>query len=215
MLLGQVLACLYRDAGALRRAGWRGLLAVRAEDWAWTRHVLRHPAAAFRPASDAVEHSAQTFRSSQIHVILQMMAMSYVVSGVSKLWRSEGAWLSEVRNIPLQFEKNRLNEYHDTLIMPLQSSTDRMADWIGQHPNLAGALFGIGLFLELFAFLGLWNRRTMALFGFSLMLMHMMISDLMNLGFYYHKAALLLFWINVPYWIHAFRHRKSTHCHAA
>lgn len=209
MLLGQVLACLYRDAQAIYRRGWRGPVAVRLEDWTWLRHLVRHPGAAFRRASDSVETDAQTFRSSQVFTILQMMAMSYVVSGISKIWRSEGAWLSEVRNLPLQFEKNRLNEFHDTLVMPPQTSADAMAEWISHHPNWAGALFGGGLFFELFAFLGLWNRRVLALFGTCLITMHVMISDLMNLGFFYNKWTLFLFWVNVPFWLHAFLHRKT------
>lgn len=209
MLLGQVLACLYRDAAALRRAGPRGLLAVRLDDWAWARHLGRHPTAAFRRASGSLESAAQTFRSSQIYTILQMMAMAYTVSGISKLWRSEGAWLAEVRNLPLQFEKNRLNEFHDTLVMPAQTSADAMADAISRHPNLAGALFGVGLFLELFAFLGLWNRLTLALFGLSLIAMHVMISDLMNLGFFFNKWALFLFWVNLPFWLYALQQRKN------
>ena len=209
MLLGEVLACLYRDAQALRRGGWRGPIAVRLEDWAWLRHLIRHPEAIFRRAKNAVELSAQSFRSLQIWTILQMMAMSYVVSGISKLWRSEGAWLSEIRNLPLQFAKNRLNEYHDTLIMPPQTSADAMAEWISQHPNLAGVFFGGGLFLELFAFIGLWNRRTMLCFGLALITMHIMISDLMNLGFFYNKWTLLVFWVNPLFWLWALRHRKS------
>ena len=209
MLLGQVLACLYRDVHALRRAGWRGLLAVRLEGWEWWLHLRRHPAAAFHRASGSLETAAQSFRSSQIHTILQMMAMAYVVSGVSKVWRSDGAWLAEVRHLPLQFEKNRLNEFHDTLVMPPPTTADAMASWISHHPNLAGALFGVGLFLELFAFVGLWNRRLMALFGLALISMHVMISELMNLGFYYNKWALFLFWVNVPFWLHALRHRIS------
>lgn len=208
MLLGQVLACLYRDVQSVVRRGWKGPLAVRLEDWEWFRHLARRPAAAFRRASGSTELQAQTFRSAQIWIILQMMAMSYVVSGISKLWRSGGTWLAEVRHLPLQFEKNRLNEFHDTLSMPPQTSADAMAEWISHHPKLAGALFGVGLFLELFAFLGLWNRRLMAFFGLGLITMHVMISDLMNLGFFYNKWTLLVFWVNVPFWAYALFHPK-------
>ncbi len=208
MLLGQVLACLARDLSALRRLGWRGPLTVRKEDWQWFLHLLAKPTAAFRYAADSMETAAQTFRSSQIWTVLQMMAMTYVVSGISKLWRSDGAWVSEVRNLPLQFEKNRLNEFHDTLVMPPATTADTMAAWISQHPTLAGMFFGIGLFLELFAFLGLWNRRLMAVFGLSIIAMHLMISDLMNLGFFYNKFTLLVFWVNVPFWIWAAAHRQ-------
>lgn len=208
MLLGQVLACLYRDIQSIRREGWRGPLKVRQGDWRWLRHVLQRPAAAFRHAADSLETAAQNFRSLQIWTILQIMAMTYVVSGVSKVWRSGGAWLSEIRHLPLQFEKNRLNEFHDTLSMPPQAAADAMAEWISRHPNLAGILFGGGLFLELFAFVGLWNRRLMALFGLSIITMHVMISELMTLGFYYNKFTLFLFWVNVPFWLWALANRK-------
>lgn len=203
LLIGQVLGCLYSDAKAFRRGGWRGLLALRIESWEWLRHLIRHPGAGFRKAEDSGEAGPQEFRSLLIYTTQQMLALLYVVSGITKIWRSEGAWLSDVRNIPLQFEKNRMNEYYDTLVMPPQTSAEAMADWIGHHPLLAGVFFSGGLFLELFAFLGLWNRRMGVVFGMAIILMHIAISDLMNLGFAYNKWALFLLWVNVPFWIWA------------
>lgn len=216
MLIGQVLACLYADAGAVRRAGWRGPLALRMDRWTWLQHLARHPAAGFRHAGDTAEMEAQTFRSTLIYITQQMIAVQYVVSGITKVWRSDGSWLADVRNIPLQFEKNRMNEYYDTLVMPPQTSAGAMADWIGHHPVLAGVFFSGGLFLELFAFLGLWNRRLLAVFGLGIIAMHTAISDLMNLGFAFNKWALFFFWVNVPFWILAMiRHWKHPRSHEA
>ena len=60
--------------------------------------------------------------------------------------------------------------------------------------------FSIGLALELFAFVALFNRGFMALAGIGLMLMHISISQVMNLGFFYNKWMLAIFWVNVPFW---------------
>lgn len=207
VLIGHILGLLYADFRALRRGGFRELVNARLDRWRWVAHVARHGAAAFRRAANRVESAAQELRSTVIFTMLQATAVLYVVSGISKLWRSKGRWLAEVTNIPLQMEKNRLNEYHDTLVMPPETVADRAAAWIAQHPLLAAGFFGGGLFLELFAFLGLWNRRLCALFGAGLILMHVIISDLLNLGFFYNKWVLFLLWVNVPFWMYALARR--------
>lgn len=201
LLIGQVLGCLYMDFKAVRRAGWKGLWAARLEQWEWLRHVLRHPAAAFRKGDDGAELPAQLLRNSLVYTTQQLLAVVYVVSGITKLWRSDGGWISEVRNLPLQFEKNRMNEYYDTLIMPPQTAADSMGEWIANHPHLAGIFFGGGLFVELFGFLALWNRRMGVIIGLGAIAMHLAISRLMSLDFIYNEWALLIFWVNVPFWI--------------
>ena len=38
-------------------------------------------------------------------------------------------------------------------------------------------------------------------FGIGLIVMHLMIADLMNLHFYYNRMVVLLFYVNVPFWL--------------
>ena len=61
--------------------------------------------------------------------------------------------------------------------------------------------FGIGFVLELFAFAALLNRRLMALFGIGLIGLHVMVSHFMQLGFFFNKFALLIVFVNVPFWL--------------
>lgn len=207
-LLAAWLGHVFFYLRTLRERGMSGLLQEWKRHWTWPSWLMKNPAAITRAAAGGMERAAESLRSTVIYTVQQFVACGYVVSGISKLWRSEGRWMSDVLNIPLQFEKNRLNEYHDKLIPPPDAGA-RMAEWIGMHPALAGGMFGIGLFLELFCFLALWNRRMLAAFGIGLIVMHLMIADLMNLHFYFNRSVLLLFYVNVPFWLILLLKRKS------
>lgn len=137
--------------------------------------------------------------SGVIYVIQQLVATAYVVSAISKLIRSEGQWVSTLPNIALQLQKTRMMEHYNTL-----APVPELAGWaitmVREYPTVAMVFFSIGLALELFAFVALFNRGFMALGGLGLMLMHVSISQVMNLGFFYNKWILVIFWVNVPFW---------------
>ena len=137
--------------------------------------------------------------SSVIYIIQQMIATAYVVSAISKLVRSEGQWVATLPNIALQLQKTRMMEHYNTL-----NPVPELAGWaitmVRDYPGVAMVFFSIGLALELFAFVALFNRGFMALTGIGLMLMHISISQVMNLGFFYNKWMLAIFWVNVPFW---------------
>ncbi len=203
VLLGQLLGISYHYMAAWRRGG---LVRAWRAQWAWFPYLLRNRrAAAVTDPASPLEADAFSLRSFQINTMLQATAAAYVVSGISKLVRSGGAWLSEIGNIPLQFEKNRLNrvaDVADPAAGAISDFAERAGAWIGDHPSLAACFFGVGLFLELFAFMGIWNRRAALLFGLGIILMHSGISMLMNLGFFYNKWIVALLWVNVPWWIY-------------
>ncbi|MDB6140156.1 MAG: hypothetical protein JWO94_3228, partial [Verrucomicrobiaceae bacterium] len=78
-------------------------------------------------------------------------------------------------------------------------------EWLGKvtqnivdHPNLARIVFGGGLFVELFAFAVLLNRRWAFVGGLVIIAMHCSISEVMDLHFEYHMAAALIFLVNLP-----------------
>ncbi|CAN5455354.1 hypothetical protein BH23VER1_BH23VER1_00210 [soil metagenome] len=135
-----------------------------------------------------------------IHASQQLIAAAYVVSGISKLVATGGMWVRDIPNIALQFEKNQLMEYYNTLVPPAEAANRGAIGFIAEHPDLARLLFGGGLALELFAVLALWNRGMLALFGIGLWLLHASISELMHLGFAYNKWVLAIFFINLPFW---------------
>jgi hypothetical protein len=137
--------------------------------------------------------------SSVIYITQQMIGTAYVVSGISKLVRSEGEWVATLPNIALQLQKTRMMDHYNSL-----EPVPELAGWaitmVREYPGVAMVFFSIGLALELFAFVALFNRGFMALAGIGLMLMHISISQVMNLGFFYNKWMLAIFWVNVPFW---------------
>ncbi len=138
--------------------------------------------------------------SLQVYLSQQLIAAAYVVAGLTKLIRSDGRWLAEVGNLPMQIEKGIDKTYYDTLQRPAEGTVPWMVRVMEDWPVLARLMLGGGWFLELFAFLALWNRWALAVFGVGLILMHETISAAMGLGFAYNKAVLLVFFVNLPYW---------------
>jgi hypothetical protein len=59
----------------------------------------------------------------------------------------------------------------------------------------------LGYYIELLAFLALFNRKAALIMGLGLMSLHAFIFLIMNLPFYYFEAVDFLFFVNLPYWI--------------
>lgn len=142
-----------------------------------------------------------------IYITQQLMATAYVVSAISKLVRSEGEWVASLPNIALQLQKTRMMAHYNTL-----EPVPELAGWaitmVRDFPAVAVAFFSAGLALELFAFVALFNRAFMLLAGLGLILMHVSITQVMNLGFFYNKWLLAIFWINLPFWCVAVARRS-------
>jgi hypothetical protein len=128
----------------------------------------------------------------------QGIMAGYVVSGISKLLFSEGSWLTSARYLPLHIVKNRDMELYDKLDANAVS-----LEWLPQlmmeHPVWCIVIFGLALPMELFAFLGLCNRRSAAFFGLGLIAFHETVTQLMSLSFIFNKALLLVFFV-APWW---------------
>lgn len=129
----------------------------------------------------------------------QLIAASYVASAITKLWISGGNWLKETPYFGLQIAKATGQAYYEWLQPP-----DNAA-WLGQflfdHPSIATLLIGVALPLELFAFLGLHNRRAALFFGVCLAGFHCSVTEIMHLGFVFHKVILFWFFANVAWWL--------------
>ena len=67
----------------------------------------------------------------------------------------------------------------------------------------AGPLFffGLALPLELFAFLGLRNRRIALVFGLGLIAFHESVSVLTHLAFIFNKLLLLFLFVSPQWWL--------------
>ena len=195
-LLGVAIAGGADAVQAWRRGELRQRLGQR---WQWLGKLWKAPQCAWQKATEPLELAEERARSLTIYLVQQLMATAYVVSGISKLWISHGQWFTDVRFIGLQFEKNRLLKYYQTLEPP--PVIPWAAELVNAHPALTCGFFSVGLLLEVFCFIALFNRGLLAGFGLGLIAMHLLIAQLMALEFHYNEWLLAIFYINVPFWL--------------
>ncbi len=132
-----------------------------------------------------------------IYVTLVVFTASYVVCGYTKLNNSDWEWIQRVPNLALELQKSNWSAYYDTLT-PVPESLNTVVKLMTEYPNTARLLFGAGLFIELFAFVALIGRRWCFVTGIVIIIFHLSVSRLMQLDFYYHMAAALIFLVNLP-----------------
>lgn len=131
----------------------------------------------------------------------QTVAATYVVSAISKLIESKGDWISDTPYFGLQIVKSNNMGFYDWLVPRTDGVGASLGQWFVDHPMASVVIFGAALPLELLVFLGLNNRRIALFFGLSLYVFHSTVTEMMQLGFLYHKMLLLALFINPPWWI--------------
>ncbi len=131
----------------------------------------------------------------------QSLAATYVVSAVTKLIESRGDWFSDTPYFGLQVVKSEGMGYYDWLMPRISGGTAWLGQWMVDHPMATAVILAGALPLELLAFLGLNNRRSALFFGCALLLFHSTVTEVMQLGFLYHKLLLLALFINPAWWL--------------
>jgi len=129
-----------------------------------------------------------------------LILFAYCASGVTKLINSHGQWLWRSQHLVIELVSSRRFDYYRNLD-PEFAGDPPIAGWLLRHPFLTQVLFGYGLFIELFAFLGLRDRKWSAIMGLALIALHVGADQVMDLGFYHHQALCLIFLVNVPGWL--------------
>jgi hypothetical protein len=147
--------------------------------------------------------SSQVFRDSSMFLCQQMIAASYVITGLTKFEKSKGHWIEDSPNLVVQFDKNLQMDFYNHLQPPDERMTQWMTNFLTNYPSLGMIIFGSALLLEFLAFFALFNRSIMALWGLALIAMHLSISVIMKLDFFYNEMVLLIFFVNIPFWIRA------------
>ncbi len=135
----------------------------------------------------------------------------YVTSAITKIFKSHGRWLWDSRYFAKSVQKVWRQLALDNPSLDKFSGTSPWATWLAAHPMATRALFAPGFFLELLAFLMLWNRAWAAGLGLALVLMHVGIGIIMQLYFPEFELLVLIFAVNVPYWWLRLRARRLTH----
>lgn len=131
----------------------------------------------------------------------QAFVATYVVSAITKLIESGGDWFSDTPYFGLQVVKSDGMGFYDHLVPRVSESSAWLGQWMVDHPMLTAVFLSAALPLELFAFLGLHNRRIAFLFGVSLYIFHSTVTEVMQLGFLYHKLILLALFVNPLFWV--------------
>ena len=132
-----------------------------------------------------------------VHVSMVVFVAAYVVSAWMKLDNSDLKWIQRVPSLALELQKSNWSEYYDTLT-PVPDSLNTVVRLMTEHPQVARLVFGGGLVIELLAFVALFGRRWAFFAGLAVIVMHLSISQLMQLDFGYHMAAAMIFLVNLP-----------------
>ena len=133
-----------------------------------------------------------------IYVTLVIFAAGYVVCGWVKLQNSDWQWIHKVvPGLAMELMKTNWSAYYDTL-EPVPQVLTTTVNLMNEHPTLARLFFGAGLLIELFAFLLLLGRRWAFFYGLAIIALHLSISQLMQLDFWYHIWAAVIFLLNLP-----------------
>lgn len=135
-----------------------------------------------------------------VHAAKVIFVACYVTSAITKIDRTDGQWMWKTPNLALQIVKTNSDYYHSTGEQPAEFIA-AAPDWMASHPNLTRLLIGPALLLEFFAFLMLIGRWPALLMGTALISMHEGIDGLMRLNFWLWQLLLVVFFLNVPYWL--------------
>lgn len=155
----------------------------------WMRYGRKQPVNSHQAAESAFSFTSQT------------IAASYVICGLTKLMNSEGRWIADIPNLAMQLQKTAKMDFYNTLTVAHQPLQEYMLRLLIEHPWQARVAFGMGLFLELAAIVALLGRRWELALGISVIVMHLVISEAMNLAFPFHLWVLFIFWVNPSFWL--------------
>ncbi|MBP7949104.1 MAG: hypothetical protein KA004_05565 [Verrucomicrobiales bacterium] len=136
-----------------------------------------------------------------VHVSKWVIAVTYVACAFMKLKRNGIFWFQKGPAMAVQTIKTNLQGYYSESDIELnQWLLDTAPKYFTDHPVLSGLFFGVGLLLELFAFLTLVGRRWALAVGGGLLVMHLMIFWLTTIKFTSHIHAVSVFFVLPGLW---------------
>lgn len=131
----------------------------------------------------------------------QTIAAVYLVSALTKLIHTKGAWILQSPLIAVQIIKTTEQDYYDRLHPAGLQAGLRVAEWITLHPLLVMLIMTGGLLLELSAPLLLLGRGWAACYGLALVAFHETVGRVMQLHFTYNEYLIWIYLVNVPFWV--------------
>jgi len=131
----------------------------------------------------------------------QTIAAVYLVAGITKLMATKGLWVFQARLIGLDIAKAAYRAFYDSLDQADLNQHLAIAHFAARHCWIVALIAAAGLVLELSSPLMLLNRAWALILGLGLLCFHLSLDYTMRLPFIYNQWLLIIFMINVPYWI--------------
>jgi len=142
-----------------------------------------------------------TRHAYQLYFAQCAIAAVYVTSAITKLSKSDGMWLFRSHYLAKSVVKTHRQTFYDNPAGVVAESGVAVAQWLAEHHIITRLAFGAGFFLELFAFLALWNRAWALFIGLSIIAFHFGVEAIMQLDFRVNQMMCLIFLVNVPFWM--------------
>ena len=140
-------------------------------------------------------------KKNRVQFSVQVIAVGYTLSAISKLYTSGLNWILDGRKMPLQIMKSFFYSYVNEGNIYFIQKGNEMANNLNNNLYLIYFLLGFSLFLELFALVSIFNKKNALIYGLLLMLMHLGIYitlDIVIKGVY---IPMLIFLVNPFYLI--------------
>ena len=132
----------------------------------------------------------------------QMIVSAYAVSAVTKEIKSEGFWFTKSEGFTLAVAKAQ-EEATIKGVVQISRSAQEFLVWMASHHGVSVLMLLGAWLLEFSAPLMLLNRRMALFMGILLWIFHGINGWFMGLGFPLNRALLLVWFINIPWWIYA------------
>ncbi len=160
--------------------------------WLWHRVWKKRPF----PFPEGI-----TRLSYQLYFAQCAIVSVYVTSAITKIGKSDGLWLFRSHYLAKSVVKTHRQTFYDNPEGAMAEPVVAIAQWLAEHHVITRVAFGFGFFLELLAFLALWNRAWALFIGLNIIAFHFGVELIMQLDFRVNQLMCLIFLVNVPFWI--------------
>lgn len=146
-------------------------------------------------------YNKSNIRQNRIQFSVQAIVAAYTLSALSKLYESGIYWIVDGKRIPLQILKSYYQFYIDDGNLSILEKGLGIAQFIEEYPIIIYFLLFSTLFLEMFSLIAIINKKMAFIYGIFLLLMHIGIKLVMDIGIYSIAFPMVLFMINPVYLI--------------
>lgn len=133
---------------------------------------------------------------NRIQFSVQVIAVGYTLSAISKINDSGFNWILDGKKIPLQIMKSFFYSYvNDGNYYFIQKGNETINNF-NNNLYLIYFLLGFSLLLELFALISIFNKKNALIYGFLLMFMHIGIHVVLDISIKGIYIPMIIFMIN-------------------